>query len=54
MVGATMLVYVTVARFGAIPGHLAGEDYEYVREGSVSGFSHDRSLENPTSWKKPG
>ncbi|MEO5713877.1 MAG: hypothetical protein ABIT37_10360 [Luteolibacter sp.] len=26
------------APVAAIPGHLAREDYEYVREGSVSGF----------------
>ena len=35
---ATQLLSETRAPVAAIPGHLAREDYEYVREGSVSGF----------------
>ena len=35
---AKQLLSETRAPVAAIPGHLAREDYEYVREGSVSGF----------------
>lgn len=35
---AKQLLSETRAPVPAIPGHLAREDYEYVREGSVSGF----------------
>ena len=35
---AKQLLSETRAAVAAIPGHLAREDYEYVREGSVSGF----------------
>ena len=35
---AKQLLSKTRTPVAAIPGHLAREDYEYVREGSVSGF----------------
>ncbi len=35
---AKQLLSKTRAPVAAIPGHLARDDYEYVREGSVSGF----------------
>ena len=35
---AKQLLSETREPVAAVPGHLAREDYEYVREGSVSGF----------------